>query len=162
MGNIELQDYLAIKQLAFEWADSMDNKDWDRLRSICAPTLMVDYSALGFPVFPRMEPEEFIHMIGSPNLLGDPLVRTQHLLGAVKFQSLPDNEILSVHQIRAAHQRYADTDLADVTYRGHGYGSVNLWYKKIDEVWKLSGVRPQIYWSELDFDKIFPNLPGGS
>lgn len=34
-------DYIAICQLAFEWADSYDKKDWNRLRNILAPNLMV-------------------------------------------------------------------------------------------------------------------------
>lgn len=116
----------------------------------------VDYSIIGHQCFPHMESEEFVSMMSSPDLLGDPLVRTQHLLGAARYESVSETEIVAVHQIRAAHQRYADLGLTSVAHRGHCYGSVKHWYRKIDGVWKLDGVRPEIYWNEHDFDKIFP------
>lgn len=34
-------DYLSLSEITFEWGDSYDDKDWDRLRKILAPTLMV-------------------------------------------------------------------------------------------------------------------------
>ncbi|BDD61104.1 hypothetical protein MAP00_006176 [Monascus purpureus] len=155
MESIQFQDYIAICQLAFEWADSYDKKDWNRLRNILASNLMVDYSIIGHQCFPHMKSEEFISMMSSPNLLGDPLVHTQHLLGAAKYEWVSETEIVAVYQIRAAHQRYANPDLTSVTRRGHGYGTVKHWYGKIDGVWKLAGVRPELYWTEHDFSKIF-------
>ncbi|KAH8697921.1 Scytalone dehydratase [Talaromyces proteolyticus] len=155
MENIQLQDYIAITQIAFEWADSHDKKDWDRLRNILAPNLLIDYSIVGQQCFPHMKSEEFVSMISSPNFVGDPLVRTQHLIGSANYEWVSDTEIVAVHQIRAAHQRYANLDTTTVAYRGHGYGSVKHWYKKLNGVWKLAGVRPEMYWSEHDFDKIF-------
>ena len=38
---IEYQDYLGLSAAAFEWADSYDSKDWDRLRKCIAPELRV-------------------------------------------------------------------------------------------------------------------------
>ena len=34
-------DYLGLNTVLFEWADSYDTKDWDRLRKVIAPTLDV-------------------------------------------------------------------------------------------------------------------------
>jgi hypothetical protein len=34
-------EYLGCSEAAFEWADSYDSKDWDRLRKCIAPTLRV-------------------------------------------------------------------------------------------------------------------------
>ena len=34
-------DYLSLSEIAFEWSDSYDDKDWKRLRAILAPTLLV-------------------------------------------------------------------------------------------------------------------------
>ena len=34
-------DYLGLNAAAYEWADSYDSKDWDRLRKCIAPTLRV-------------------------------------------------------------------------------------------------------------------------
>lgn len=95
-------------------------------------------------------------MMSSANLLGDPLVHTQHLLGATRYEWVSETEIVAIHQVRAAHQRYANLDLVSVTHRGHGHGIVKHWYKKIDRAWKLTGIRPEMYWTEHDFDKIFP------
>lgn len=97
-------------------------------------------------------------MMSSPDLIGDPLVHTQHLLGAASYEWVSEDEIVAVYQIRAAHQRYANLDLTDVAHQGHGYGSVKHWYERIDGVWKLTGVRPKVYWHEHDFYKIFPRL----
>ncbi|KAB8238263.1 Scytalone dehydratase [Aspergillus alliaceus] len=140
-------NYLAINRLAFEWAESYDKKDWNRLHNILAPNIAVDYSMMGYQCFPHMKSEEFISMMSSPDLLGDPLIHTQHLLGGTGYE-----------RIRAAHQRYANLDLTSVAHRGHGHGIVKHWYKKIDGYWKLAGIRPEMYWTEHDFDKIFPRL----
>ncbi|MBE3049536.1 hypothetical protein IMZ48_44970, partial [Candidatus Bathyarchaeota archaeon] len=32
-------DYLGLNAALYEWADSYDSKDWDRLRRCIAPTL---------------------------------------------------------------------------------------------------------------------------
>ena len=94
-------------------------------------------------------------MICAPHLIGDPLVRTQHLLGARTDEWISETEVTTIHQIRAAHQRYVDLDLTKVAHKGHGLGTVKHWFKKIDGVWKLSGIRPEMYWTEYDFPKIF-------
>ncbi|OKP13152.1 Scytalone dehydratase [Penicillium subrubescens] len=141
MASIPFEDYLATNAVAFEWADSIDKK--------------VDYSIIGQQCFPDMKAEDFLAMMSSPTLVGDPLVRTQHLLGGARYEKVSHSEITAVHQIRAAHQRYVDIDRTTVAYQGHNYGSVKHWYKRIDGVWKLAGVQPESYWLEHDFDKIF-------
>ncbi|KAF4856122.1 Scytalone dehydratase [Colletotrichum siamense] len=40
-GNITFDDYLGLTACLFEWADSYDSKDWDRLRKCIAPELRV-------------------------------------------------------------------------------------------------------------------------
>ena len=117
---------------------------------------------IGQSCIPLMESEEFISMMSSPDLVGDPLVHTQHLLGAVRYECVNESEIVAIHQIRAAHQRYSDLSRVNVAYRGHGYGNVKHWYKKIGNDWKLAGLRPEMYWTEHDFSKIFPRLPSAS
>ncbi|KAJ5884714.1 Scytalone dehydratase and Cyanocinnoline inhibitor [Penicillium taxi] len=158
MEQIKFEDYLSITSVTFEWADSYDNKDWDRLRKILASTLLIDYSIVGHQCFPEMPQDEFVAMMSAPTFLGDPLVRTQHLMGATRYEVISDTEIVGHHQIRAAHQRYKDLDSKEVEYRGHGHSKVKHWYRKEGGVWKLSGVCPQVYWNEYDFDKIFPQL----
>lgn len=41
LANSCFSEYLALSELAFEWGDSYDDKDWPRLRAILAPFLMV-------------------------------------------------------------------------------------------------------------------------
>jgi scytalone dehydratase len=106
-----------------------------------------------------MESEEWISILSSPNFVGDPLVHTQHLLGAVIYECVTEDEVIAIHQIRAAHQRYSDPSLINVAYRGHAYGSVKHWYKRFGKNWKLAGVCPEMYWNEHDFSKIFPRQP---
>jgi scytalone dehydratase len=147
-------------------------QDWDRLRSILSPSLLVisinyghrilkltspkvDYSMIGQPSMPDMESDAFIAMMSAPDFVGNPLIRTQHLLGAVSYKYVSEDEIIAIHQIRAAHQRYSDDTLATVVYHAHGYGRIQHWYKRVEGAWKLSGLRPAMYWSENEVSKIF-------
>jgi scytalone dehydratase len=118
----------------------------------------VDYSIVGHSRIDSMPASEFLAMMSAPNFLGDPLVRTQHLMGASKYERLSDGKIIGHHQIRAAHQRYTGPDRTVVENKGHGHSVVKHWYEKVDGTWKLAGLCPKIYWNEFDFDKIFVNL----
>jgi hypothetical protein len=44
-----MAEYLGVTEAAFEWADSYDSKDWDRLRKCIAPTLRVSLPNRGMP-----------------------------------------------------------------------------------------------------------------
>ncbi|KAL8828529.1 MAG: hypothetical protein Q9191_002539 [Dirinaria sp. TL-2023a] len=74
-------------------------------------------------------------------LLGDPLIQTQHLIGASKWQKVHDNFAIGHHQLRAAHQRYADPDRNHVQTKGYGYAFVQHFYSRIEGVWKLAGLK---------------------
>lgn len=117
---------------------------------------------IGQPSVPNMKPEEFISIMSSPDFVGDPLIHTQHLVGGVSYEYVSENEVTAVHQVRAAHQRYSDLGLTNVAYRGHGYGKIKHWYKRVGNTWKLAGLQPEMYWSEHDFDKIFPRHSSAS
>lgn len=45
-------DYLGLNAALYEWADSYDSKDWDRLRKCIAPTLRVRPSTSPSPSSP--------------------------------------------------------------------------------------------------------------
>jgi hypothetical protein len=79
-------------------------QDWSRLRKIVAPTLQVgvsptvsfsssmhetltlpahiqiDYTHVSNRKWEKMDAEDFIDMMSDPGFLGDPLLKTQHLL----------------------------------------------------------------------------------
>ncbi|GIJ89448.1 centractin-actin-protein of the dynactin complex [Aspergillus pseudoviridinutans] len=152
---IEFQDYLALKKVLFEWADSYDAKDWDRLRSIIAPTLTVDYTQIGLRKWSDMSAEDFMAMITDIDFLGDPTIKTQHLLGESWWERISDTEVIGHHQLRAAHQVYTDSSLQTVKLKGHGHATNEHYYRKIDGVWKFAGLKPTVRWNEYQFEDVF-------
>ncbi|GFF43508.1 probable scytalone dehydratase [Aspergillus udagawae] len=152
---IEFQDYLALKKVLFDWADSYDAKDWDRLRSIIAPTLTVDYTQIGLRKWSDMSAEDYMAMITDIDFLGDPTIKTQHLLGESWWEKISDTEVIGHHQLRAAHQVYTDSSLQTVKLKGHGHATNEHYYRKIDGVWKFAGLKPTVRWNEYQFEDVF-------
>ncbi|GAQ06010.1 probable scytalone dehydratase [Aspergillus lentulus] len=152
---IEFQDYLALKKVLFDWADSYDAKDWDRLRSIIAPTLTVDYTQIGLRKWSDMSAEDYMAMVTDIDFLGDPTIKTQHLLGESWWEKISDTEVIGHHQLRAAHQVYTDSTLQTVKLKGHGHATNEHYYRKIDGVWKFAGLKPTVRWNEYQFEDVF-------
>jgi scytalone dehydratase len=149
------EDLNGLQKCLFDWADSYDHKDWERLARNIAPEIDLDYTALGMQHFPNIKAADFIANVSSPTFLGNPTLMCQHLMGVSYWEVVGLNEVTGRHQIRAAHQVYTDTTLKEVKLKGHAHASNVHKYKKIDGVWKLAGVKPTIIWSEFDFDKVF-------
>ncbi|KAI2636497.1 Scytalone dehydratase [Hypomontagnella submonticulosa] len=153
--NIAFEDYLGIQACLVEWADSYDTKDWERLRKCIAPTLRIDYRAFLDKLWEAMPADEFVQMVSSPAVLGDPLLKTQHFIGGSKWEKVSDTEVVGTHQLRVPHQRYTDATRSQVAVKGHAHSTNVHWYRKVDGVWKFAGLYPDIRWSEYDFDKVF-------
>ena len=102
-----------------------------------------------------MSADDFITMIKSPNVLGDPLLKTQHFIGGTRWEKVSEQEIVGHHQLRVPHQRYTDATMTTVKTKGHAHSTNKHWYKKVDGVWKFAGLTPDIRWGEYDFDRIF-------
>jgi len=102
-----------------------------------------------------MPAQSFVTMASDPHVLGNPLLKTQHLVGASKWVKVSDTEITGYHQMRVAHQKYAKEDLKEVAVKGHAHGKSTIWYRKVEGIWKFAGVEPDIRWSEYDHDRIF-------
>ncbi|KAJ3547105.1 hypothetical protein NM208_g773 [Fusarium decemcellulare] len=149
------QDALDMAAITFEWGDSYDAKDWDRLSNILAPELIVDYTVVTGQKWDSMPAKEFVAMVSDQGFLGDPLVDTQHFIGASKYQLLSDDLAEGTHQLRAAHQRYTRPDKKTVEAKGHAHAVVRHTYKRINGEWKLAGLTPSVYWNEFEFEKIF-------
>ncbi|KAI1659575.1 scytalone dehydratase [Daldinia decipiens] len=154
-GNISFEDYLGLQACLVEWADSYDTKDWNRLRECIAPTLRIDYRSFLDKLWEAMPAEEFVAMISSPAVLGDPLLKTQHFIGGSKWEKVSDTEVIGTHQLRVPHQRYTDPTRSQVAVKGHAHSTNVHWYRKVDGVWKFAGLNPDIRWSEYDFEKVF-------
>ncbi|EHA52765.1 succinate dehydrogenase flavoprotein subunit [Pyricularia oryzae] len=152
---ITFSDYLGLMTCVYEWADSYDSKDWDRLRKVIAPTLRIDYRSFLDKLWEAMPAEEFVGMVSSKQVLGDPTLRTQHFIGGTRWEKVSEDEVIGYHQLRVPHQRYKDTTMKEVTMKGHAHSANLHWYKKIDGVWKFAGLKPDIRWGEFDFDRIF-------
>lgn len=105
-----------------------------------------------------MSAVDFLRMVSDPGFLGDPLVKTQHLLGQTWWERISEDEVIGHHQLRAAHNRFTDLTFQRVDRRGHGQASNEHFYKRIDGVWKLSGIRPNPRWNEYDFEHIFKGI----
>lgn len=102
-----------------------------------------------------MPAADYVAMVSDPKVIGDPRIKTQHFVGATKWVKESETEITGYHQMRVAHQKYADDALTEVAVKGHAHGKGKMWYCKVDDVWKFAGIEPDIRWSEYDHDKIF-------
>lgn len=105
-----------------------------------------------------MPAEDYIRMASDPGFLGDPLVKTQHLLGATQWEQLSETEVIGHHQLRAAHNRFTDLTLERVAMRGHSHATNEHFYKRINGTWKFAGLRPTVRWNEYDFEHIFKGI----
>lgn len=118
-------------------------------------TLQIDYRSFLNKLWEAMPADDFIAMISDPNVLGNPLLRTQHFFGASRWERISDTEVVGYHQLRVPHQVYTDATLSTVAVKGHAHSANTHWYRKVDGVWKFAGLDPHIRWFEYDFDKVF-------
>jgi scytalone dehydratase len=102
-----------------------------------------------------MPSDEYIKMASDPNVLGDPLLMTQHFIGASRWEKVSEDEVIGYHQLRVPHQRYTDATRTKVAIKGHAHSHNTHWYKKVEGVWKFAGLNPDIRWGEYDFDNVF-------
>ncbi|KAK0735114.1 putative scytalone dehydratase [Lasiosphaeria miniovina] len=149
------QDVLGCQAAIFEWAESYDTKDWDRLAKCIAPTLFIDYTTVMDKVWEDMPAPEFLAMASSEHFLGNKRIKTQHLIGAGRWVQTGADTITGYHQMRVAHQKYKDDGLTEVLYKGHAHGKATVRYRRVAGVWKFAGLTPDIRWAEHDYDKIF-------
>ncbi|CRG86684.1 Scytalone dehydratase [Talaromyces islandicus] len=155
-NQVNYEDVLGCQVAVFEWAESFDSKDWDRLLKCLAPTLHVDYRTIMDMFWESMPADDFRALASGKSFLGNPRLKTQHFIGASKFvRTSNEDEIIGYHQMRVAHQKYKDDELTVVLHKGHAHGHARVWYRKVDGVWKFAGLQPEIRWTEYDYGKVF-------
>lgn len=93
-------------------------------------------------------------MSNHPNRLGG-LVDCIHHIGASKFERHSPDLVTGHHQIRVEYKRFTSMDKKEVEAEGSGLTMMLHTYKKIDGVWKLSGVKPLNRLSAFNYDRIF-------
>lgn len=108
----------------------------------------------------NMPRSQFVGMMRDELFLGDPLIASQHLIGATKWERVSDDEVVSRHQSRAAHMRYADEKRRDVAVKGHGHGVVTTFFKRIDGEWRWAGIKTLVIFNEYDFENVFRGAAG--
>jgi scytalone dehydratase len=102
-----------------------------------------------------MPAQEFLGMAFNERFLGNLRLKTQQFVGATKWVQHGEDGITGYHQMRVAHQKYADNDLKEVAVKGHAHGKATIWYRKVDGDWRFAGIQPDIRWSKYDHDKIW-------
>ena len=120
-----------------------------------APTLRVDYRSFLNKLWEALPADEYVAMASDPHVLGDPLLKTQHFVGASRWEKVSDTEVIGWHQLRVPHQKYTDETKTQVAVKGHAHSTNQHWYKKVDGKWKFAGLAVDIRWGEYDFDKVF-------
>lgn len=115
----------------------------------------IDYRSFLDKIWEAMPASEFLAMISDKSVLGNPLLRTQHFVGASRWEKASETEVVGHHQLRVPHQVYTDASLKQVKVKGHAHSYNKHWYRKVDGVWKFAGLAPEIRWSEYEFDKVF-------
>lgn len=102
-----------------------------------------------------MPAADYVAMASHPHVLGDPLLKTQHFIGASKWEKISDTEAIGWHQLRVPYQRYTDDSKMEVSVEGHAHDSNQHWYRKVEGVWKFAGLAVEIRWAEFDLDQVF-------
>lgn len=102
-----------------------------------------------------MPAKEYMEMVTSKDFLGDPTIKTQHLLGGTWWEKLSDTFVIGHHQLRAAHQVYTDPSLSKVKLIGHSHATNEHYYRKVDGVWKFAGLKPTVRFNEGRFEDVF-------
>ena len=102
-----------------------------------------------------MPADEYVTMASDIHVLGNPLLKTQHFIGASKWEKVSDTEVIGWHQLRVPHQRYTDETKKEVAVKGHAHGSNQHWYAKVNGTWKFAGLSVEIRWGEFEFEKVF-------
>lgn len=146
----EQTDYLEIQNLIFGYFQCYDKKDWEGLQKLVAPSVRMDYTLLGGELHESATPQQVAAQVS--NLIGDPCLQTQHLLGASRWVRLDNDTVEVEHQARVAHQRYAAASSAEVVNHGHGHGALKQTFQKVEGKWKMAGFLPTLSWAEFDLE----------
>lgn len=95
---------LQCGNILFQWADGLDNKNWKQVERCFSERVRIDYSSLGFSwAGQRIPAKEYVDWVASAAVLGSIRVRTQHLIGACHWTTLPGGSVRVRFQVTAPH-----------------------------------------------------------
>jgi scytalone dehydratase len=177
-----LLDWLALSRITFEWADSYDSKQFDRMEKILAPKVTVrsqgktspsflqsgysdiptkklDYSEAFGTVYRDMPASSFVKMSSNPNRLGG-IVDCIHHVGASKYDRTGPDTVTGYHQVRTEYKRWKTMEKKEVEATGQGLTIMLHYYQRVNGEWKLAGVKPLTRSNEFNFERIMNGEPG--
>ncbi|KAF3394931.1 putative scytalone dehydratase [Talaromyces pinophilus] len=106
----------------------------------------VDYSDINGKKFDAMSAADFISMVSSDGMLGSPLLRTQHLIGASKWKKSSDAEVIAYHQLQSSQTRYENVGSKVIKDESTRRVTIRHTFRKINGTWKLEGIKPSLCW----------------
>ncbi|KAL2784223.1 NTF2-like protein [Aspergillus keveii] len=156
--NLSFADYITIVQTARVLADGYDTKDRARVLAAVAPEVTVDYSlivpAWGCKIYTG---EAFASAWTATELLGNPILATQHLLGQPYFTSVSEAVITVQWQQLASHARWegdARGAGGKVGESSDGRSFMEQEFRKVDGKWKIAAITPSLLYYTGDFTRI--------
>ena len=106
--------------------------------------------------YPTLSASTYLNMVSSPALLGNPKIKTQHLLGGSRYEKLSEGYVIGYHQVRAMHQVYRDKTCTEVKLVATGHATNEFYYRRGEGgSWKFAGLKPGLRFNEGEFEKVF-------
>ena len=121
--------------------------------AIFAPTIDVDYSALGQPKATAIQPSVYISQFSDPNQLGSPDIQSHHLVGACKWTRGSESSATVEFQIMTALRRAPRDGKMAVGATGHGINTMD--FTQVDGEWKIAALKVEVLWIDGDFAAVF-------
>ncbi|OQU99098.1 hypothetical protein CLAIMM_04785 [Cladophialophora immunda] len=148
------KEWQALSEITYEWADSYDAKQWDRLEAIVAPHMTLDYTEQFGTKFDKIPRADFMKMTVRPDNLGG-LLDCIHIVGGSKFEKHSDDKADGHHQIYVVYKRWTNMEKKEVEMETEGLLIMTHHYTKIDGVWKLCGTTPHTRLGNFRAGEIF-------
>lgn len=93
-----------------------------------------------------------------PNVLGPTNRKTQHIFGASKVKKINSTTATACRQIKAQNYLFDSLAKQEIA-KSHGYGTLQFFYGKVDNHWKLVGLKAVVDFMEGDMQAVYPTYP---
>ena len=94
-----------------------------------------------------MSAADFISMVSSDGMLGSPLLRTQHLIGASKWKKSSDTAVIAYHQLQSSQTRYENVGSKVIKDESTRRVTIRHTFRNMNGTWKLEGIKPSLCWN---------------
>lgn len=135
----ELLDKEAIRQIRYQFAEALDNKDWHLFETLFADEIDTDYTAWGIPV-QKMEKSFLVAMFSKQAFRNAELV-TEHLYSNFRI-TIEQDKAICVSNFLGQHY-IANFEGGEEFYLRGEYTDQLV---KTKQGWKLSGLKLRIFY----------------